>query len=144
MLYRLIQEMAEFEHLDFSMTEQILARDGFGARARFRVLIAEFDDEPAGYAFFFDSYSTFQGCGLSWRIYLFDLNFARTRLAGLYYQESQLLPWLEGCFGVMLHVLDWNESAINFYTRVNATFLDEWKTVCLKGDALRVVAEAGD
>ena len=43
-------------------------------------------------------------------------------------------------FGVMLHVLDWNEMAIQFYRKMDATFLDDWKTVCLKGDALRLVA----
>jgi len=63
-LRSLIQEMAEFEKLPLSITEQILANDGFGSQTRFRVLIAEYDDEPAGYAFFFDSYSTFQGRGL--------------------------------------------------------------------------------
>ena len=40
----------------------------------------------------------------------------------------------------MLHVLDWNEMAIQFYKKMDATFLDDWKTVCLKGDALRLVA----
>lgn len=56
--------MAEYEHLPLLITDQILANDGFGPQTRFRVLIAEFDGEPAGYAFFFDSYSTFQGRGL--------------------------------------------------------------------------------
>jgi GNAT superfamily N-acetyltransferase len=62
-LHSLIQEMSEYEHLPFSITEQILASDGFGVQPRFRAMIAEFDDQPAGYAFF-ESYSTFQGRGL--------------------------------------------------------------------------------
>jgi hypothetical protein len=40
MLGSLIQEMAKYEHLPFLMTEEILASDGFGAQARFRVLVA--------------------------------------------------------------------------------------------------------
>src|SRR5580658_5783459 len=63
-LHSLIQEMAEDEHLPLLTTEQILTNDGFGVQAKFRVLIAEFGGNPAGYAFFFDSYSTFQGRGL--------------------------------------------------------------------------------
>jgi len=39
-------------------------------------------------------------------------------------------------------VLDWNEMTIQFYKKMDATFLDDWKTVCLKGDALRIVASA--
>jgi GNAT superfamily N-acetyltransferase len=115
-----------------------------GARARFRVLLAELDDEPAGYAFFFDSYSTFQGCGLFLEDLFVRPQFRKNKIGWALLSKVAAIARLEGCFGVMLHVLDWNESAINFYRRVNATFLDEWKTVCLKGDALRVVAEAGD
>jgi hypothetical protein len=47
-LYSLIQEMSEYEHLPFSIAEQILAIDGFGVQPRFRAMIAEFDDQPAG------------------------------------------------------------------------------------------------
>jgi hypothetical protein len=57
-----IRGMAEYERLPFLVTEQILADDGFGAQPKFRVLMAGFDGEPVGYAFFFDSYSTF--CGI--------------------------------------------------------------------------------
>jgi len=59
-----------------------------------------------------------------------------SRVASIAQQES--------CFGVMLHVLGWNETAIQFYKKMDATFLDDWKTVCLKGNALRLVARSGD
>jgi len=42
----------------------------------------------------------------------------------------------------MLHVLNWNEMAIQFYKKMDATFLDDWKTVCLRGDALQNLATA--
>ena len=60
----LIQEMADDEQLSLLITGQTLASDGFGSPPKFRALIADFDGEPAGYAFFFDSYSTFQGRAL--------------------------------------------------------------------------------
>ena len=44
----------------------------------------------------------------------------------------------------MLRVLGWNDTAIQFYKKMNATFLDDRRTVCLKGNALRIVAESGD
>jgi hypothetical protein len=50
-LFALIQEMADYEHLPCLMTEQVLTNDGFGERPKFRALMAEFDGEPAGYAF---------------------------------------------------------------------------------------------
>src|SRR5712692_8684910 len=63
-LKALIHEMGEYERLPVVITEETLARDGFGLRPEFRVLIAEWDGQPAGYAFFFDCYSTFRGRGL--------------------------------------------------------------------------------
>ena len=47
----------------------------------------------------------------------------------------------EGCFGVMFNVLDWNQPAIDFYKKLNATFCDEWKVVCLEGSALQTLAK---
>jgi hypothetical protein len=37
-------------------------------------------------------------------------------------------------------VLDWNTRAIEFYRRIGAEFLDEWRTVNLQGDALERLA----
>ena len=144
MLRSLIQEMAEYEHLPFLVTEEILASDGFGAQARFRALIAEFDDEPAGDAFFFDTYSTFQGRGLFLEDLFVRPQFRKNKIGRALLLRVAAIARHESCFGVMLHVLDWNETAIQFYKKMNATFLDDWKTVCLKGDALRLVAESED
>jgi GNAT superfamily N-acetyltransferase len=136
-LHSLIQEMAEYEHLPLLITEQILTNDGFGVQAKFRVLIAEFGGSPAGYAFFFDSYSTFQ-----------DLfvrpEFRKNKIGRALFSRVAAIAIQENCFGIMLHVLDWNEMAIQFYKKMDATFLDNWKTVCVKGSALRIVAGAED
>ena len=64
LLKTLIHEMGEYERLPVLITEETLAHDGFGPRQEFRVLIADWDSEPAGYAFFFNCYSTFRGRGL--------------------------------------------------------------------------------
>jgi len=48
----------------------------------------------------------------------------------------------ENCYGVRWEVLDWNQPAIDFYKRLGATFLDQWKSVLLTGDALERAAEA--
>ena len=49
----LISEMGEYEHLPILITEGALTRDGFGPQPEFRALIADWDGQPAGYAFFF-------------------------------------------------------------------------------------------
>jgi hypothetical protein len=43
-------------------------------------------------------------------------------------------------FGIMFNVLDWNAGATRFYRKIGATFLDDWKTVCLNQKALHALA----
>ena len=136
LLKTLIQEFATFERLSTVTTEEQLRQDGFGARPKFRVLIAEIDGLPAGYALFFDCYSSLRGHG----IFLEDL-FVRPRFRGksvgraLLEHVARMTEEANG-FGIMFNVLDWNDGAIEFYRRIGATFLDDWKTVCLKQKAL--------
>jgi GNAT superfamily N-acetyltransferase len=137
LLHFLIKEMADYERLSLLISEQTLATDGFGAHAKFRALIADFDGEPAGYAFFFDSYSTFQGRGLFLEDLFVRPQFRKNKVGLALLSRVAAIAEEERCFGVMLHVLDWNEIAIRFYKRLDATFLDDWKIVCLKGTALR-------
>jgi GNAT superfamily N-acetyltransferase len=141
LLNTFIHEFAEFEHLPVTVTEAGLLRDGFGERPRFRVLMAEWDGEPAGYAFFFDYYSTFEGrAGL----FLEDI-YVREPYRGKEIGKALLarvaaISRAENCFGVRWQVLDWNTPAIDFYRKLGAEFLDEWKTVNLQGDALERLA----
>src|SRR5260370_34327188 len=63
LLMTLICEFGEYErerHM-VMITEADLLRDGFGPEAKFRAMIAEWDGQAAGYAFFFGFYSTWEG-----------------------------------------------------------------------------------
>ena len=142
-LNALIRELAEFEHLPVSVTDDALLRDGFGERPRFRALMAEWDSKPAGYAFFFDYYSTFEGCA---GIFLEDI-YVRERFRGKRIGRALLarvaaIAKEEKCFGVRWQVLNWNTPAIEFYRKIGAEFWDEWKTVSLQGGALDRLAES--
>src|SRR5215472_14188697 len=66
LLYALIREFAEFNHeLELvALQPKDFARDGFGPEPLFHALIAELSGEPAGYALYFDYYSTWFGRGL--------------------------------------------------------------------------------
>jgi GNAT superfamily N-acetyltransferase len=137
----LIRELAEFERLPAVVTEADLLRDGFGEAPKFRVLMAQWDEKPAGYALFFDYYSTFEGrAGLFLEdIYIRELyrgkGIGKALLAHIASVARE-----ENCFGVRWQVLDWNTPAIDFYKSLGARFLEEWKTVSLDGDALARVA----
>ena len=140
-LKALIHEMGDYERMPVVVTEENLARDGFGPRPVFRVLIAEWDGQTSGYAFFFDCYSTFRGRGL----FLEDL-FVRPQFRGQKVGDVLLscvaaIARAENCFGIMLNVLGWNRPALEFFRKHHATFLDDWKTACLDGEALQALSE---
>ncbi|MGA8438246.1 MAG: GNAT family N-acetyltransferase [Candidatus Sulfotelmatobacter sp.] len=143
LLRTLIRELAEFEHqLDLvSIKESDLARDGFGTSPKFRVLIAEWDEQPVGYALFFGYYSTWVGAGL----YLEDL-FVRQQFRGRGIGIALLasvarIALQENCCAMRWEVLDWNEKAIDLYKALGAEIYDQWRSVLLSSEALKRLAE---
>ncbi len=143
LLWTLIRELAEFEHqLDLCViAEATLLQDGFGANPCFRALIADWDGQPAGYALFFGCYSTWAGR----RLFLEDL-FVRKPFRGQGIGKTLLasvarIAVQENCHGVQWEVLDWNSRAIELYKSLGAEFLNQWRPVLLKEEALRRMAE---
>jgi GNAT superfamily N-acetyltransferase len=136
LLITMIHEFAEFEHLPVTVTASNLLRDGFRDRPEFRVLMAEWDGQAAGYAFFFDYYSTFEGRA---GIFLEDIyvreKYRGRKIGNALLAQVAAIAHREDCFGVRWQVLDWNTPAMDFYRSLGATFLDEWKTISLQGEA---------
>ena len=125
-------------------TEADLERDGFGLNPFYFCLIAEHEGRPAGFAFYFFNYSTWQGRP---GIYLEDL-FVEPELRGLGIGKALLeqvaaIAVEKGCGRLQWAVLDWNTPAIDFYRAMGAEFMDEWRTVRVTGEALERLAGAG-
>jgi len=143
-LLALIRGLAAFEKKPHKAvaTEADLLRDGFGSQPKFRALIAEWDGRPAGYASFFYFYSTFQGRPALFLEDLFVLDELRGKGIGKALLAAVVqLALNEGCFGLRWEVLDWNRPAIEFYEKLEATFLNERKVVAFDQDAMRRMIE---
>jgi GNAT superfamily N-acetyltransferase len=140
-----IRELAEYERAPnaVSGTEKDLRRDGFGPSPKFRVIIAEWNDEPAGMAFFFYNYSTWQGRP---GIFIEDL-FVRPQFRGKGIGRS-LMAYLakkavaERCYGVRWEVLDWNEPAIDVYQHLGSKFREGWRIMQISGQELIELAKS--
>jgi len=138
----LIQELAEYdgEGDHVRTTEAEIARDGFGINAKFRTLIAEWDSRTAGFAVFFDYYSTWRGAG----IYLEDLyvrpEFRRHGIGTALLAHVAHTARKQSCTFVRWAVLDWNEPALNMYASIGADLLNNWRCVVLDGDRLEKLA----
>jgi GNAT superfamily N-acetyltransferase len=144
-LLSLIRGLAAYEKKPGAVvaTEQDLLRDMFGPHPKFRALLAEWNGEPAGYASFFHFYSTYQGRSALFLEDLFVPEKFRGHGIGIaLLREVAQLAIDEGCFGLRWEVLDWNVSAIEFYQKLGATFLNERKAVTFDQSAMRRIAEA--
>ena len=144
LLATLIHELAEYDQMsqEVSMTEADIARDGFGPHPKFRAAIAEWGGEVAGYALFFEFYSTFQGrAGLFLDDIFVRPQYRKHGIGRALLAHVAGVAWKEKYFCMRCEVLDWNTPAINFYTKLGAMFLDNWKGAVLIGDALQAIAE---
>ena len=138
-----IRALAEYERLahECIATEALLRKTLFGARPAAEVVLAFAGDEPAGFALWFVSYSTFLARP---GIYLEDLFvYPQHRGRGLGRRLLQHLAQVavEREYGrVELSVLDWNVDAIGFYRSLGAELLDDWRRCRLAGDAIPALA----
>jgi len=146
-ILKLIRELAEYEKLAHEVvaTPEDLLRDGFSDRPYYRVLIGEWDGQPAGFALYFFNYSTFRGRP---GLYLEDI-FVRPAYRGKGIGKT-LLSYLarvavaEGCGRFEWQVLDWNTAAIDFYESLGAQMMKEWLTMRVTGEALAKLAARAD
>ena len=144
LILRFIQELAEYEREPDAVqaTEQDLLRDGWGATPRFRCVIAEYEDEAAGLALFFTSYSTWRG---HHGIRLEDL-YVTPAMRGHGIGRALLIHLAqvaveEGCPRLEWDVLNWNAPAIGFYEAIGARRLSEWSIMRVDDAALLALAE---
>lgn len=136
-ILELIKELAEYERLSDRViaTEEKLERSIFGNEKFVEILLAEVNNKSVGYALFFKNYSTFLGKP---GIYLEDL-FVKPSYRGKGIGKALLSKIIsiakERNYGrVEWSVLDWNLSAIDFYKKMGAESLEEWKVFRLTSD----------
>ncbi|NIJ19754.1 GNAT superfamily N-acetyltransferase [Sphingomonas naasensis] len=143
LILRLVRELAEFEREPDAVkaTEPMLEQALFGERPAAEAVIAEVDGTPAGFALFFQNFSTWTGRP---GIYLEDLYVTpAARGAGV---GTALLRHLagvaldRGCGRFEWAVLDWNQPAIDFYRAMGAVGMDEWRVQRVAGDSLARLA----
>ena len=143
LLLEMIVEFATFEKLreEVTITEAMLARDGFGVQPQFRGLIAEWNHAAAGYAMCFPAYSSFQGPVLHLEDVYVRAQFRDKGIGKALIGEVAAIALREGCDALRWDVLAWNQPAIDVYKRLGAIFLEDRKAVRINGEALRKLAE---
>ncbi|HVY52723.1 MAG TPA: GNAT family N-acetyltransferase [Devosia sp.] len=138
-ILRFINDLAEYERLrhEAVATEADIERDLFGAAPKVFCQIAEWNGEPAGFALWFYTFSTFLGRHGIW---LEDL-FVEPAMRGHGIGKALLANLAQRCIRENLGrlewaVLDWNQPSIDFYRSQGAVFMDDWRRCRVTGDAL--------
>ncbi len=138
-----IRELALYEREPDAVlaTEADLLRDGFGPTPRFRCVLADLDETPAGFALFFTSYSTWRGHhGIRLEdIYVTPAHRGKGIGKALLSHVAQVAV-AEGCPRLEWDVLAWNQPAIDFYHSQGAIMLNEWRIMRVADDALAALA----
>ena len=127
-IVELITALAIYEKAEeqLSITLEQIIEDGFQEKALFDCLLAEVDNRVVGFALFYKRYSTWKGKSLYLED-LFVLNEFRGQQIGkkLFLEVAQIAKDTN-CQRFEWQVLDWNQTAIDFYKSMGATLDSEW------------------
>jgi len=127
-LLELVNELAVYEKApeEVTVTLEHFTESGFGPNPVWWAFVAEAEGEIKGFALYYIRYSTWKGQ----RMYLEDIlvteSYRGKGLGKLLFDRLIEEAKEKKFSGIVWQVLEWNEPAINFYKKYNATFDPEW------------------
>ncbi len=144
LLVDLIGELADYESRRHEVLVNVAELDEalFGPRPLCAALLARVDQQPAAFALWFFSFSTFRGRP---NLYIEDLYvrpaFRRLGLGRAIMKRLALVASEHRCERLEWSVLAWNQPAIAFYHSLGGEPVDDWKVFQLGSAALARLAE---
>ncbi len=142
-IVHLVKQLAIYEKLAGQMvaSEDDFRRALFSPQANVDALMAFADGSPVGFALYFYTFSTFLGRR---GIYLEDI-FVEPEFRGKGIGKALLgrlarIAQEQNCGRMEWSVLTWNQPSIDFYHRLGAATMEEWRICRLTGEALERLA----
>jgi GNAT superfamily N-acetyltransferase len=142
LIHGLICELADYEKLRDEVvgTPEILRASLFD-RHDAEALVVESGDEAIGFAIFYTTFSSFECRSGIWLEDLYIRPEHRRGGIGLRVMQHLAALALErGHVRFEWVALDWNEPALNFYSKLGAATLDDWLIHRLEADGMRALA----
>jgi GNAT superfamily N-acetyltransferase len=127
-ILELVRELAHYEKApkEVTVTLEHFRQSGFSSRPVWWAFVAEVDGKIEGFALFYIRFSTWKGQ----RMYLEDFYVSEEMrgkgLGRLLFEELIKEAKRRKLNGIQWQVLEWNEPAINFYKKYEASFDPEW------------------
>lgn len=127
-LLELIQELADYEKApqEVTVTLEHFEESGFGEKPVWWAFVAEMNGKVEGFALYYIRYSTWKGQCLYLEDFLVTEKLRRQGAGKLLFDRVIEEAKERGYNRMVWQVLDWNEPAINFYKKYNATLDPEW------------------
>jgi len=142
-IFELILGLAAYEKLSDRVTgnTELLRSHLFGDRAYAEAIVAELGDLTIGFALFFPTYSTFlTQPGIHLEDVFVQPEYRRQGVGKALMIAVAKIAFDRGCGRLEWSVLDWNQPAIEFYQRLGATVLPDWKTCRITAETLAEIA----
>jgi GNAT superfamily N-acetyltransferase len=143
LLFHLILELAAYEKMadEVAGDAEVLRRSLFEQKVAEALLLETADGEAVGYAIFFTTFSTFECRSGIWLEDVFVRpEHRRGGIGRLLMEHLAQLALDRGHVRLDWVALEWNEPALNFYERLGAQRLDDWKLLRLEKDGIKRLA----
>ena len=141
----LVDALAAYEKLDppNAAAKARLINDILSPHPRLDAFLAELGGKAVGYAFVFETYSSFLALPTLYLEDLFVMPEHRSKRVGYALFLAMVgEAHRRGCGRLEWAVLDWNQLAIDFYKRFGARHLKEWQLYRLvRDDMERILAD---
>ncbi|QEC54307.1 GNAT family N-acetyltransferase [Anseongella ginsenosidimutans] len=137
-MLELVRELAVYEKAPDEVTVSLdeMKEAGFGPSPVWWAFVAETDGKLVGISLYYIRYSTWKGR----RLYLEDIvvneAFRGKGLGKLLFDATAREAGRMGMKGMTWQVLDWNQPAINFYKRYQASIEKGWLNASLSEEQL--------
>lgn len=138
-----IRKLAEYGDIssEATVTEADVRAGLFGAHAVAEAILAYVGNEPAGFAVYSLTFSSFMGKpGMYVEDFFVEHEFRGRGVGKALLVTLARLGRERGCGRLEWSVLNWNEQAMEFYQELGAVPMDEWTTFRLTGEALEHLA----
>jgi GNAT superfamily N-acetyltransferase len=136
---QLVKELAIYEKApqEVTVTIEDMERDGFGKNPIFYFFVAEVEQKIVGIALYYIKYSTWKGKCVFLEDIIVTAEFRKFGIGKKLVEEVVKVAKDMKVERMEWQVLEWNESAIQFYKKMNTHFDNEWINCKLTGEQLK-------